>query len=126
MISLPLLGQKVDTIDYCRREVARLNLEIEDDQKHPDRYPIMNSAFVQFNHQVAAHMVSNFRVFLYVFGSFWDIWYCLYRDLKVVSKTDIVRKWSLMLQNLPRRVKPSVTIYPNKWRLELSRLVQEM
>ena len=56
MISLPLCGQKVDTIDYCRKKVARLNLEIEEDQRHPDRFPLMNSAFVQFNHQVAAHM----------------------------------------------------------------------
>lgn len=56
MISLPLLGKKVDTINYCRKEVARLNAEIEQDQKEPDRFPLMNSAFVQFNHQVAAHM----------------------------------------------------------------------
>lgn len=56
MISLPLLGQKVDTIDHCRKEVARLNAEIEQDQKSPERFPLMNSAFVQFNHQVAAHM----------------------------------------------------------------------
>ena len=56
MISLPLVGQKVDTIDYCRKEVARLNAEIEQDQKTPERFPLMNSAFVQFNHQVAAHM----------------------------------------------------------------------
>lgn len=56
MPSLPLIGQKVDTIDYCRKEVARLNLEIEHDQKEPEKYPLMNSAFIQFNHQVAAHM----------------------------------------------------------------------
>ena len=56
MISLPLVGQKVDTIDYCRKEVARLNVEIEQDQGNPERFPLMNSAFVQFNHQVAAHM----------------------------------------------------------------------
>ena len=56
MPSLPLMGQKVDTIRYCRKEIARLNVEIEDDQAHPDRFPLMNSAFVQFNHQVAAHM----------------------------------------------------------------------
>ncbi|KAG8532599.1 uncharacterized protein KY384_002476 [Bacidia gigantensis] len=56
MISLPLLGQKVDTIYHCRKELARLNLEIEEDQKDPEKYPLMNSAFVQFNHQVAAHM----------------------------------------------------------------------
>ncbi|KAL2438481.1 putative membrane protein C24H6.13 [Exophiala dermatitidis] len=56
MPSLPLLGEKVDTIRYCRKEVARLNVEIEDDQAHPERFPLMNSAFIQFNHQVAAHM----------------------------------------------------------------------
>ncbi|KAH7145713.1 hypothetical protein B0J13DRAFT_325446 [Dactylonectria estremocensis] len=49
-------GKKVDTIDWCREELARLNLEIEEDQKHPERFPLMNSAFIQFNHQVAAHM----------------------------------------------------------------------
>lgn len=56
MISLPFLGQKVDTIDHCRKEIARLNVEIEQDQKEPEKFPLMNSAFIQFNHQVAAHM----------------------------------------------------------------------
>ncbi|KAI9838196.1 MAG: hypothetical protein M1837_002536 [Sclerophora amabilis] len=56
MISLPFVGEKVDTIDYCRREVARLNVEIEQDQQHPEKFPLMNSAFIQFHHQVAAHM----------------------------------------------------------------------
>ena len=56
MFPIPFCGQKVDTIDYCRKEVARLNLEIEEDQRHPENYPLMNSAFVQFNNQVAAHM----------------------------------------------------------------------
>lgn len=56
MPSLPLMGQKVDTIEYCRKELARLNVEIEQDQREPEKFPLMNSAFVQFNHQVAAHM----------------------------------------------------------------------
>ncbi|KAL8710808.1 MAG: hypothetical protein Q9220_004611 [cf. Caloplaca sp. 1 TL-2023] len=56
MPALPLLGQKIDTIDHCRKELARLNVEIEHDQKEPERFPLMNSAFIQFNHQVAAHM----------------------------------------------------------------------
>ncbi|EGE77717.1 DUF221 domain-containing protein [Blastomyces dermatitidis ATCC 18188] len=56
MPSLPLLGKKVDKIYHCRQEVARLNLEIEVDQRNPEKFPLMNSAFVQFNHQVAAHM----------------------------------------------------------------------
>lgn len=53
---LPFVTKKVDTIYYCREELARLNLEIEEDQKHPERYPLLNSAFIQFEHQVAAHM----------------------------------------------------------------------
>lgn len=53
---LPLLNKKVDTIYWCRKELARLNMEIETDQKNPERYPLMKSAFIQFNHQVAAHM----------------------------------------------------------------------
>lgn len=56
MFALPFFGQQIDTIEYCRKEVARLNVEIEDDQAHPERFPLMNSAFIQFNHQVAAHM----------------------------------------------------------------------
>ncbi|KAI0387705.1 DUF221-domain-containing protein [Hypomontagnella monticulosa] len=53
---LPFINKKVDTIYWCRQELARLNLEIEIDQKNPERYPLMKSAFIQFNHQVAAHM----------------------------------------------------------------------
>ncbi|KAK3071868.1 hypothetical protein LTR53_007859 [Teratosphaeriaceae sp. CCFEE 6253] len=54
--SLPLIGKKVDKIYHLRRELARLNLEIETDQAHVEQFPFMNSAFIQFNHQVAAHM----------------------------------------------------------------------
>ena len=54
--SLPLINKKVDTIYWCREELAKLNLEIEEDQQHPERHPVMNSAFIQFNNQVAAHM----------------------------------------------------------------------
>ncbi|KAI9800119.1 MAG: hypothetical protein M1833_003446 [Piccolia ochrophora] len=54
--SIPFVGKKVDTIYYCRKELARLNVEIEQDQQHPEDFPLMNSAFIQFNHQVAAHM----------------------------------------------------------------------
>lgn len=53
---LPFIHKKVDTIYWCRAELARLNMEIDEDQKHPERYPAMNSAFIQFNNQVAAHM----------------------------------------------------------------------
>lgn len=53
---LPFVNKKVDTIFWCRKELARLNHEIEMDQDNPERYPLMKSAFIQFNHQVAAHM----------------------------------------------------------------------
>jgi hypothetical protein len=53
---LPFVSKKVDSIYWCRGELARLNLEIEMDQVHPERFPLMKSAFIQFNHQVAAHM----------------------------------------------------------------------
>ena len=54
--SLPLVGKKVDRIYWLRRELARMNLEIEIDQNDVEKYPFMTSAFIQFNHQVAAHM----------------------------------------------------------------------
>lgn len=54
--ALPLVGKKLDKIYYLRRELARLNLEIEADQADVEKFPFMNSAFIQFNHQVAAHM----------------------------------------------------------------------
>lgn len=53
---LPFVNKKADTIYWCRKELARLNMEIEEDQRHPERYPVMSSAFIQFNNQVAAHM----------------------------------------------------------------------
>ncbi|KAJ4269954.1 hypothetical protein NW762_001625 [Fusarium torreyae] len=56
LFAVPFVTTKVDTIYWCREQLARLNLEIEEDQKHPERFPLMNSAFIQFNHQVAAHM----------------------------------------------------------------------
>ncbi|TKA70341.1 hypothetical protein B0A55_07415, partial [Friedmanniomyces simplex] len=54
--SLPFVGQQVDKIYWLRRELARLNVEIEADQNNVEKFPYMNSAFIQFNHQVAAHM----------------------------------------------------------------------
>jgi len=54
--SLPLIGKKEDKILFLRRELARLNLEIEEDQNDVEKYPLMNSAFIQFEHQIAAHM----------------------------------------------------------------------
>ncbi len=53
---LPLVHKKVDSIYFYRKELARLTMEIEKDQQEHERFPKMNSAFIQFNNQVAAHM----------------------------------------------------------------------
>jgi len=52
------VATRVDTIWYCRREIAKLNKLIEEHQKveAEDKYPKMRSAFIQFNNQAAAHM----------------------------------------------------------------------
>ncbi|GAO52607.1 hypothetical protein G7K_6680-t1 [Saitoella complicata NRRL Y-17804] len=54
--ALPLVGKKVDTVHWCKTELARLNPEIEEDQASPERFPRMNSAFIQFHSQLAAHL----------------------------------------------------------------------
>ncbi|KFY50496.1 hypothetical protein V495_00212 [Pseudogymnoascus sp. VKM F-4514 (FW-929)] len=54
----PWINKKVDTIYWCREELARLNVEIEYDQSHSDDLPRANSAFIQFNKQIAAHMAT--------------------------------------------------------------------
>ncbi|KAH7115714.1 putative DUF221 domain protein [Dactylonectria macrodidyma] len=60
---IPLINSKIDTIFWCRQELARLNLEIEVDQKHPEKFPLLNSAFIQFNNQVAAHMACQSAIY---------------------------------------------------------------
>ncbi|KAF2433762.1 DUF221-domain-containing protein [Tothia fuscella] len=59
--AIPLIGRwffatKVDTIYYCRRELARLNCEIEEDIAVQQSYPQNGSAFIQFGSQKAAHL----------------------------------------------------------------------
>ena len=56
MPSFPFVGRKVDTIHHCWQEMARLNNEIDQDQQEPDKYPLLTSAFIQFNTQQAAYM----------------------------------------------------------------------
>jgi hypothetical protein len=52
------VATKVDTIYYCRKELAKLNKLVESRQRpeYEQYYPKMNSAFIQFNNQAAAHM----------------------------------------------------------------------
>ena len=49
-------GEKVDTIAYCKETIAQLNTEIERAKSNPGNYAPLNSAFIQFNEQIAAHM----------------------------------------------------------------------
>jgi hypothetical protein len=46
----------VDTVKWAREELRRLNPAIARDQARPERYDALNSAFIQFNTQLAAHM----------------------------------------------------------------------
>jgi calcium permeable stress-gated cation channel len=43
-------------VNWARAELAKRNLGIARSQSRPDRYAPMNSAFIQFNTQLAAHM----------------------------------------------------------------------
>jgi len=53
---LPFIGRKVDVIEHCRQQLARLNTEIETDQLNPKKHPLLNSAFIRFHSQKAAHL----------------------------------------------------------------------
>ncbi|KAF8320384.1 DUF221-domain-containing protein [Clavulina sp. PMI_390] len=93
---LPFIGKKVDTIDWCRDEIVRLNGEVEEKQRacqtelanenspivtkraktliggskaaeaaaaeeeehDQEHYPRMNSAFIEFDNQVGAHVAA--------------------------------------------------------------------
>jgi hypothetical protein len=49
-------GKKVDTITYCKETISQLNTEIETAKTTPDNYAVINSAFIQFNKQISAHI----------------------------------------------------------------------
>jgi calcium permeable stress-gated cation channel len=56
VLSSLCFGKKVDTITYCKETISQLNTEIERAKTTPDNYAVINSAFIQFNKQIAAHM----------------------------------------------------------------------
>jgi hypothetical protein len=56
VLSSLCFGKKVDTITYCKETISELNTEIERAKTTPDNYAVTNSAFIQFNRQIAAHM----------------------------------------------------------------------
>lgn len=53
---LGLIGKKVDTINWCTDELARLNPEIVQQQADKEKFKMMNSCFVEFNTQAAAQI----------------------------------------------------------------------
>lgn len=59
---VPCMGEKVDTIEWCREEIARLNEEIEKKRQliatDYKEYPPQNSAFILFRNQIAAHLAA--------------------------------------------------------------------
>lgn len=58
LLSSLCLGEKVDTINHCRENISKLNTEIEAAQTNPDDDTLMNSAFIQFNKPLAAHVAA--------------------------------------------------------------------
>ncbi|KAI8343927.1 hypothetical protein BC941DRAFT_464168 [Chlamydoabsidia padenii] len=55
---LPLVGRKVDSIDYYNTEIARQNEEIQTKQRDVKNLSQLNSAFIEFHYQSAAQMAA--------------------------------------------------------------------
>lgn len=67
------IGQKIDTIDWARNEIAscaaalqeareQLQRDVESPGTEDDMYPPLNSAFILFNQQIAAHMATQILI----------------------------------------------------------------
>lgn len=56
ILSSLCFGQKVDKITHYMEKISQLNNEIERAKAALDNYIPLNSAFIQFNKQIAAHM----------------------------------------------------------------------
>jgi hypothetical protein len=55
-LPLPCIGRKVDTIDWCRDEIAKNNKEIEEKRANIEAFKARGAAFIEFHTQIAAHM----------------------------------------------------------------------
>ncbi|CAF1222571.1 unnamed protein product [Adineta steineri] len=56
VLSSLCFGEKVDTLTYCKETISQLNTTIERAKTSLDKYVVINSAFIQFNKSIAAHM----------------------------------------------------------------------
>ncbi|KAG8794462.1 hypothetical protein FRC12_024241 [Ceratobasidium sp. 428] len=71
---LPFMGQKVDTIEWARREVVEAEKELMEGRRKlaedvnnvgvdmDENYPPLNSAFILFNQQIGAHIAAQITV----------------------------------------------------------------
>ncbi|CCO29749.1 putative membrane protein C24H6,13 [Rhizoctonia solani AG-1 IB] len=55
---IPFVGEKVDTFDWCKTEIARLNDEINEKRKGLPECKPHGSAFIQCNLQMGAHVLA--------------------------------------------------------------------
>ena len=60
--SLPLLGRKVDIIEHSRHQLAKMNEDFESEQACFFSQRSLDSAFVQFRSQIAAHLASQILI----------------------------------------------------------------
>lgn len=57
-IPLPCFGRKVDSIEFYHNQIKELNHSIGEKQHDAANFKQVNSAFIEFNQQVAAHMAA--------------------------------------------------------------------
>lgn len=57
-IPLPCFGHKVDTINFYHNQIKEMNETITEKQEEAPHFPQVNSAFIEFNTQCAAHMAA--------------------------------------------------------------------
>ncbi|PFH52049.1 hypothetical protein AMATHDRAFT_57827 [Amanita thiersii Skay4041] len=56
--TLGLWGSKVDTIDWCKAEISRLNIELKERREHTVKGKFLGSAFIRCNLQIGAHVLA--------------------------------------------------------------------
>lgn len=62
-VTIPFHGLQIDMLSWLKMELNRLNAEIKAMQENQDLFTPINSCFVQFHHQVYAHLACQSIVF---------------------------------------------------------------
>ncbi|KAF9453915.1 DUF221-domain-containing protein [Macrolepiota fuliginosa MF-IS2] len=55
---LGMIGPKVDTIDWCKQEIAELNKSLKEGREHIVKGKFLGSAFIRCNLQIGAHVLA--------------------------------------------------------------------